>query len=816
MKTSLLRAARALRRSPGFATTVVLTLALGIAATTTMFSVVDHVLLRPLFYPDANDLVLLYQRGTSGTLRLVSFPTLEDWARDDPSFAGMSWLRGTGGTLSTPAGPTHTITAYASHGFFRVMGTKPLLGRTFTPDEETAGGPPVVVLSFRLWQSAFAGDSAVIGRSVTIDSISTVVIGIMPKEFEFPNWAQLWLPLAPHIARDSVAGRRDYHVDSKAIGRLAAGVSVEQAERALARAQARVIAAYPAGETDWTNVSVVPLRDEVVGDVRPALTVLGGAVGLLLLLVGVNVANLAGLRGAVRWRDFAIRTALGASRGALVRGLLAEYALLASIGCALGVWLSFQGVAWLRATDPFEMLGAGDSAVDWRAVVVAVGTSWLMAVLVGVVPAMRGAAERASAEGLLGSRSGGANRAQVRARTLLTASQFALALLLLVGTGLLIQSYRRLAKVTLGFEPHNLLAMTVSPDRDPAYVAPRATLGLYERLVTQLRTVPGVEDAAVVNFLPLGGAGIPTALELPNRPVSSEDRATYLTVSEGYLRTAGLRLVAGRWFSPAEMRAPGDGIVVSESVARRYWRGAGALGQRITIHRSSQNRKDFGEAVPSVVIGVVGDVRQFGLEAGPDQAVYVPLAAEPWPWATVIVRVRTESVAMRAALSRAVRGVDAGLMALRSADEGRGFDPLDGSVSESLAPRRYLLGFVTAFSVCALLLAALGVYGVMSYSMARRTHEVGIRMALGATARDVLGMVLRQGILVAGIGCGAGIVGAVMFSRVLSHELYDTSPLDPVVLLVTPLVLIGVGAAAAYLPARRATRVDPAIALHSE
>ena len=553
----------------------------------------------------------------------------------------MAWIRGTGNTLSTPAGQEHVIAASASPGFFHLMGTAPALGRTFAVEEEMAGGPAVAVLSAELWKRLFNADSGVIGRKIILDGSPVIVIGVMPKGFSYPVFADLWRPLASAAAQNSVINSRDYHVDSRAIGRLAPGVSLEEGRRALAIAQRRVAAAYPAEESDWTGAFVTPLRDEVVGNIRPALLALGGAVALLFLIVCVNIANLSALRGASRSREFAIRTALGARRRDLARGLFIEYGLLTGAGCAIGVGLSVQAVGWLRATAPFDLLRIREIALDGVALAVAVVSSVLVAVLAGVVPAVRAASAQRASSGLLGVRTGSTTRRHAYVRSLLTASQFALALLLVIGTGLLIRSYERLVSVPLGFESQGVLSFTLSPDRLPKYAEPQAALAYYERVVDQLRTVPGVEDAAIVNFVPLGSAGMPTAIELPGRPVSADDQATYLTVSANYLHTMGIRLVAGRWFSASEMRAPGDGIVVSESLARRFWPGADPIGQKITIHRESQARKDFGRAVPSTVIGVVGDVLQFGPVQGPDKAVYVPLAAETWPWATVVVRARS-------------------------------------------------------------------------------------------------------------------------------------------------------------------------------
>ena len=816
MARDLLLTIRSARKSPGFAVTVIVTLALGIGATATVGSVLDHVLLRPLAYRDADRLVTLYQRGANGNLRLVSFPTFEDWARPRPEIAGMAYVRGLQVTLGAADGPQRAVAAFVSAGFFKVMGAGALQGRTFQPDEEATAGVGAVVLSHGLWMKAFGGDPGVIGRTVALDSGSGVVVGVMPPGFMYPSWAQLWRPLGQIVDRDPVLKRRDFHVDSRAIARLAPGGDVARATLLLAVTQQQIAVAYPDAESTWTGVKLVPLQTEVVGDVGTALWALGAAVAVVLLIACVNVANLAAVRGGSRGREIAVRLALGASRAQVARQFLVETLALAAVGGGLGVLGAVAAVAWLRRTAPFDLPRAGELAVDLPVLVAATLLTALTAVVFGVLPALRAAAPRGALGELLGGRPGaGGTRREARGRVLLTGVQFALALTLLVGAGLLVQSYRRLQAVQLGFDPRELLTLTVEPPK-AKYSDPRAAFALYERLIARLRAEPGVEDAAVVNFMPLGRAGLPTRLELPGRTVSSEDLATYITVSEDYRRTMRIPLVRGRWFSSDEMRTAGDGIVISEGVARRYWPGADAVGRAITIFRSSQARADFGRAVPSVVIGVVGDVRQFGPENDADQAVYVPLVAEPWPWASVVVRARASGPGVVAALRRAVAEVEPGAVVPGSEGDRTGFQPVVQALSTVLAPRRYVLGLVTAFSVCALLLAAIGIYGVTSYTVARRTHELGIRLALGATRREIMASVLVRGLVTALAGCAAGTVGALFLVRFLEHLLYNTSVTDPVVLVTIPVLLVTVGMVASYLPARRAARVDPMIALRSD
>ena len=385
--------------------------------------------------------------------------------------------------------------------------------------------------------------------------------------------------------------------------------------------------------------------------------------------------------------------------------------------------------------------------------------------------------------------------------------------MLLVGAGLLLQGYRRLQSVDLGFDTSNLFTLRIDPPKSK-YADAGSALDLYSRLVERLRSVPGVEVAAFVNFMPAGGGSVPTRVEIPGRPVSSDDDALYVTASEGYLRAMRLRLARGRWFTESDIRSPGDGVVISESVAKRYWPNANALGKSLTIFRSSQVRPSFGQAVPSTVIGVVGDVRQYGPANDPEPAVYVPMSAEPWAWGTLVVRKHATGPATNLALAAAVQDVEPALVSRQHAADD--FGAVTERLSSMLSPRRYILSLLGAFSVCALALAAVGIYGVTSYAVAQRTQELGIRRALGAAEGEIVRTVLVRGMAPALAGCAIGVGLAFLIVRYVKHVLSDISNLDPTVLIVVSALLIAVGLVAAYLPARRATRIDPLIALRAD
>ena len=808
-------ARRSLVRAKGYAITVVATLSLGIGAAVTIFSVVDGVLIRPLPYPNAHQIVALYQQSQAANIRLVSYPTLQDWARANVGLSGLAWVRGDGLMLERDDGPQRVTTGFVSPGFFKVMGQRAALGRTFLAEEEAGGGDAeVVVLSHDLWQTTFGGDPDIIGKALRLGGSSVEVVGVMPPGVIYPSWATAWRPLASLAGRDPVIDRRDFHADSRAVGRLAPGVTAEEAARRLAVVQQQLAGEYPKDEGGFVRVRVTPLQEEMVGPVRTTIFALGAAVALILLVACVNVANLAAVRGSSRGREVAIRFALGASRGQVTRQLMIESATLGVLGGIIGTLLASRAVAWLRVTAPFNLPRAQELAIDARAVTVAATITLLTAVVFGVLPALHAAMRAGGLAVLLGGRSGaGGTRQEARSRAVLTSLQFAFALLLLVGAGLLAQSYRRVLAARIGFDPRGLLATAIAPPEAQQRDA-QLSLALYQRIIDRLREEPGVEEAAIVNFLPLGRAGVPTRIEVPGRTAESADFGTYITVSGGYQKTLGLPVVRGRWFTEDEIRTPGAGIVVSDVVAKRYWPGQDPIGKPLTIYRSSQVRPEFGRAVPSVVVGVVGDVRQYGVESNPDPAVYVPLAAEPWDWVSIVVRARDASVTPEA-LRRAVMEVEPNLLPMGPGPSAT-FRLLDQSLAASLAPRRYVLGIVGLFSACAFILAVIGLYGVASYVVTRRTHEFGIRIALGASRQQVVGSVLRWGLALAVVGCAIGLGGALGLVRFIESMLYETRSTDLTVLATVPVVLIAVGAIAVYVPARRAARVDPIVALRSD
>jgi putative ABC transport system permease protein len=576
--------------------------------------------------------------------------------------------------------------------------------------------------------------------------------------------------------------------------------------------QARLAAEYPEESAGWTGVGLTPLRSELLGDVRPTLAILAAAAALVLLLSCANVATLSLIRASVRARELAVRSALGAGRGRIARQLFAESTVVALAGGALGVLLAAGIVRWVRAAASASLPRADEIAVDGRVLALALLVSLVAALVVGAAPALR-ATRPALADQLRGTQRGSSGgRADARLRGLLVSLQFAVTVVLLVASALLVQSFRRLQDVPLGFDPEPLVAVRITPP--PArYGSPAQALALYDRLRDAARLVPGVRSAALVNHLPLSGSSVPSRVDVQGRDADPRrpELVVYRTASAEYLATAGMRVVRGRWFAPDDMRSPeAAGFVVNETMARQLWPGGDAVGQVITLRRSSQARADFGQPISGAVIGVVGDVRQFGRDVDVAPEAFVPYTREVWPWITLVVRADDPARAIPA-LRKAVLGVDPDLPV-----GGRAVVPVRSLLADTLARRRLALSLLGAFGGGALLLAAVGLYGAIAYSVTQRTRELGIRLALGATRASVLRLVLRGGLTLALAGGAAGLVGAAAAARGIRAMLFETAPTDPASYLAGAALLAVVALAASYGPARRAVRLEPTVAMRDE
>ncbi len=806
-------ALRTLRRSPVFTVVVVITLALGIGSTTAMFSIVDAVMLRGLPYRDANRLFSVYEHSEDGHDRVASYPTFTDWREQAASVSsaidGLAFVRGGAVTLPGSSAdddrPT-AITAFVSPGFFDVMGARPILGRAFGADDERAGGPAVAVISYDLFLQRFGGDPATIGKVMQVDSVPTTIIGVMPRGFAFPNFggsswfpASLWQPIELFRSTHAALSLRGLHVDSRVVMRLHAGADSAYAVAAMRTMQRRLADAYPAEQAHWTSLTLEPIGDQLFGPMRPAILLLSSAVTLVLLLACATIANLLLVRGTARARELAVRTALGATRWRIARQLLTETLLLTITAGALGIFLASRCMAIVRQVAAFQIPFAKELAIDGRVALFALAASLGTALLVGIVPAWRAGGDRAIERLRSGTTAAIGGVGERRIRGALVSVQFALALTLLVGAGLLVQSFRRLQSIPLGYDPTNVIDFIIAPPRIK-YDDPAAAAALYARLLDAVRAVPSVQDVAAA-----GGAILPTNVLTDGWPTDRPPlQARYHTVSADYARTLRIGVVAGRWFTADDMRSP-DGFVINQALAKTLWPGENAIGKRITVYRQSQARADFGRPITMLVIGVVPDTYDDQRKADPE--VFLPYTLEVWPWMSFIARAPNPAATV-AAVTRAVRSVDPSIVFRakpKPRELGRG-DP----------QQRFVLMTLGAFAGCALLLAAIGLYGITAYSVAQRTREVGIRIALGASGRNVLMLILRDGILFVAIGAGLGLAGALVSTRLIKSMLFETTQTDAPTFVAVTLLLAAVAFAASYVPARRAMKTDPMIAIRTE
>ena len=806
---------RALRRSPTFTIVAALTLALGIGSTTAAFSIVDTVVLRGLPYRAADQLRTVYERSDEGNYRVPSYPTFRDWqsqsATVGDAIEGLAFVRGNGVVVPTPKGPDRRIAAYVTPGFFEVIGAQPGLGRTFLPDEERLGGAPVAVISHDYFVEQFGGDPSVIGRTVSVDSIPTTIVGVMPHAFAYPNFAGsgnwltpvVWQPIAVFQATHAALNLRGLHVDSRALLRLRTGVDSARAASVMRTIALRLAAEYPVEQAHWTSVGLRPIADELFGDLRTMLLLVSSAIALVLLLACANVANLFLVRASARAPELAIRSALGAGRWRLARQLLTEAFVLSAAAGALGVFLASLLVAYVRRTATSQLPFASALSVDARAALFAFGASAAVALVVGALPAIQAGGARVM-QRMRSDTAGAIGVAREGwARNILVAIQFALALTLLIGAGLLIQSFRRLASVPLGYDPSGVISFAIAP---PAhrYDEPAQAAALYARILEALRALPSVTEAAAA-----GGALIPTKVET-DAPASGRplEQARYHPVSTEYLRALRIPMVAGRWFSEEDMRSP-VGFVVNSQLAKKLWPGASALGQRVTVRRSSQARADFGQPITMPVIGVVADVRQFGPENDPDSEIFLPYTLEVWPWMTFVVRARDAGRTL-SAVERAVRATEPAITYLGKPSVMR-------SGAAAIEPRRRLVTWMlTGFAACALLLAAISLYGTVAYSVVQRRRELGVRIALGASEGRILSLVMGDGMKFVLAGGVVGVAGALASTRIIRTMLFQTTTTDVATFAVVPIVLGVAALSASYLSARRAAKTDPMIAIKGE
>jgi len=810
-------AVRTLRKSPGFAAAAILTLALAIGSNTAVFSVVNGVLLRPLPFAEQDRLFMLAEQSRQGAFRPPSYPTFLDWRAQSSAFAGLAYVRGGGQRLAGPEGVQNLLVSAVSTGFFATLGERPLLGRLFTPDEERAGAH-IAILSYDLWQGRFGGDPHILGKTLSLTAGVFSVVGVLPHDVAYPPWAseQLYMPIATVAATDRALTQRGFHADCRIIGRLKPGITLEQAKTDLEGVARREAATYPEFNADWTSAALFPLRDEILFGTTQQLLVLVVAVGLVLMIGCVNVANLTLARAGARGRELAIRSALGAGGGRVVRQLLTESLVLASVGAALGVVTAYGAVALLKRAAPAVLPRLETVLVDGWVLAFALGVTIITAVGTGLFPALRAARPDLTDSLKEGTARAGTGHGRQRLRGALVTSEIALAVVLVVGAGLLIRSLWRLRAVNPGFDPAGLVTFYISPPplraQDPARLA-----ALYTEVQDAARALPSVTSVALTNFTPLSGGGLPSPVEIPGRapdPVR-DPRVWFMTVSPGYFRTMRIPLRAGREFTEADL-APGTAVIVNEAFARAFWPGLDPIGRQVTLHKAVQGRPDFGEPLPGTVVGVVGDVHHFGRDTPPEPQVYVPFTRNVWGHMSLVVRTAVMPAGFLATLSRAVRQVDPDIPMTLTGSTGSMSAVGTVDINGGLASRRFDAWLLGSFAASALLLAGIGIYGLLAYSVAQQRREIGIRLALGASGGDVLYLVVGGGMRLAGAGIGLGVVVALAVTRLLASLLYGVGASDPPTFAGVVALLAVVSLVASYLPARRAAQVDPMVALRYE
>ena len=799
---------RSLLKTPAFTIAATLALALGIGATTAILSVVNGVLLRPLPYADSDRLVVLLHSGRNP----VSPANYLDWRAQTRSFTEVAAAEYWSVNLAGTDEPERVTGLRLTAGMLPMLGIRPLLGRVFTAQEEVAGNDRVAVLSYGLWQRRFDGDRGVVGRRVLFDGDPFVIIGVMPPRFQFaPFWAthaELWAPLALGARATSRSGN-----SLRVFARLRPGVTFEQARVDFTTVTARLEREYPGTNR---NVKLESLKHVVVGDIETPLFVLLGAVAFVLLIACANVAHMLLARSASRQKEVAIRTALGATRVRLISQMLIESALLALGGGIAGLLLAVWGVRALIGASPAIIPRVADVTIDARVLLLTLGITGATAMFFGLLPALRSARVDLAETFRDGDRGSTEGRGKHRLRSALVASEFALALVLLTGAGLMIRSVVALQRIDPGLDPHNVLTMIVSTSGTKE-ADPRLRQAFFTDALDRVRATPGVESASYINHLPIAGDSWGFSFRIEGRPKPApgdSPSAIYRVVFPGYFRAMRIPLLRGRDIVNSDRIDAAPVVIINEIMAKRHWPNDDALGKRISIDDSTW----------ATVVGIAKNMVQQDWGAPPEPEMFFPYAqqrvfltgtASRYAYLTLVARVacgareRCNPAAFTTPIIRAIREIDRNVPISN-------VQTMSSVANQATAESRFYLVLLGAFAAIALTLAAVGIYGVMSYSVTRRTHEIGIRIALGAEQGTVLRFVVRQGMTVALVGAGVGLVAAFALTRLMGRLLFGVGPTDPTTFAVVTTTLCAVALAASYLPARRATRVDPLTALRSD
>ncbi|HEV2490421.1 MAG TPA: ABC transporter permease [Candidatus Acidoferrales bacterium] len=805
---------RVLAKAPDFAAIAILTLALGIGANTALFSVVNGVLLNPLPYPEPQRLMALYSSQGPFSESSISYPNFLDWQRDNSSFATLAAYRSDNFNLTGAGEPERLRTEMVSADFFPVLGVHPLLGRTFTAQDDHAGAAPVVLLSEGFWKRKFGGSQQILGQSLSLNATSYSVIGIIPSSFYFRGnnfrLSDIYVPLGQWTDKTFLDRRVSMGMD--AVGRLKPGVNLAQARADMDDVAKNLAKAYPEADKN-SGITLVPLKQDMVGDVAPLLYVLLGAVGFVLLIACVNIANLLLARSTGRTREFAIRAALGASRGRVVRQLLTESVLLSVAGGALGLLLAAWGTRAALGILPSALPRSTQVGLDSHVLLFTFGVSVLAGILFGLAPALKTSHGNLQETLKEGGRSSSGARHRLQGTFVVT--ETALALVLLVGAGLMIRSLADLWSVNPGFNPHNLLSFGITFPPELSAAPPEQIRNNIRQLDAALASVPGVEYASAAGgSLPMqGDSELPFWLEGQPKPTSDTDMswALFYLVEPDYLRAMQTPLLHGRFINAQDTVNSPPVMVIDEQFAKKIFPGQDPIGKRV-------NLSIIG--VQAEIVGIAGHVKHWGLDSDANAKIqaqfYFPLLQVPDQFMPLLSKNGEFIVRTRGAPEAAIAPIRHAMEELNSMQVMFGMETLDETISNSLASRRFSMILLGIFAALALVLSAVGIYGVISYLVGQRTHEIGIRMALGAQTSDVLRLILGQGAKMALIGVAIGIAAALGLARFIASMLFGVSAHDPVTFAGVAILLVAVALAACYVPARRAMRVDPIDALRYE